>query len=293
MLTGLAWVSPWLIGGSLFLLLPMAMSLYYSLTDYPILKPPVFVGLDNYRQMMTDERLWRTVKNTALFGAVFVPISTFVSLVLAALLSARARGGNKPLAFARTFRAAIFIPTLVPLVATAMIWSWLFNGKYGLINLMLAQLGIKGPNWLEGESWAIPALVLASLWGVGQQVIVYVAALQDVPRYLYEAGELDGMGPVRRFWHVTVPMISPSILFNSVTLTISTLQVFAVPYILFRNERGQREAGDFFNLYLYDNAFVYQRMGYASAMAWVQLFVVLALTGLMFLMSKRLVHYRA
>lgn len=297
LLTGLLWVSPWLIGGSLFLLLPMVMSFYYSLSDYPILKPPVFVGFDNYTQMADDPRFWHTVRNTAVFGAAFVPISTAFALVLAALLSARpsrkaGRIGDGGLRFARTFRAAIFVPTLVPLVATAMIWRWLFNGQYGLINLALAGLGISGPDWLEGR-WAIPALVLASLWSVGQQVVVYVAALQDVPRHLYEAGELDGMGPFRRFWNVTLPMISPSILFNVVTLTINTLQVFAVPYILFRDERGQREAGDFFNLYLYDNAFVYQRMGYASAMAWIQLLIVLLLTAGMFVFSRRLVYYRS
>lgn len=290
--TGLLWVSPWLIGGTLFLLVPMAMSLYYSLTDYPILKPPVFIGLDNYTSMLSDVRLKRTVANTLVFGAAFVPLSTAVSLVLAALLSTRGRGGQKPLALSRFFRGAIFVPTLVPLVASAMIWRWLFNGQYGLFNVLLARLGIAGPSWLEGN-WAIPALVIASLWGVGQQVVVYVAALQDVPRHLYEAAELDGMGPVRRFRNVTLPMISPSILFNVVTLTISTLQVFAVPYILFRDERGQREAGDFFNLYLYDNAFVYQRMGYASAMAWVQMLVVLALTAAMFWLSKKQVYYRA
>lgn len=285
--TGLLWVSPWLIGGAVFLVLPMAMSLYYSLTDYPLLKPPVFIGLDNYGEMLTDGRLLRTVRNTAIFGLWFVPLSTVVALVLAALLSGRG------LRFVPVFRAAIFIPTLVPLVATAMIWMWLFNGKYGLINLSLGLIGVSGPNWLEDGRWAIPALVVASLWGVGQQVIVYVAALQDVPRDLYEAGELDGMGAVRQFLHITVPMISPAILFNVVTLTIGTLQVFAVPYILFRNERGQKEAGDFYNLYLYDNAFVYQRMGYASAMAWAQLVVVLVLTGLMFLGARRLVYYRA
>lgn len=297
---GLLWVSPWIVGGTAFLLLPMAMSLYYSLTDYPILKPPVFVGVDNYTSMLGDARFWHTVRNTGLFGVIFVPLSTLLALVLAALLSARSRGGSAraggsggALRFAKLYRGAIFVPTLVPLVATAMIWTWLFNGEYGLINQLLKLVGVQGPNWLVDARWAIPALVVASLWGVGQQVVVYVAALQDVPRYLYEAAELDGMGPVRRFRNVTVPMISPSILFNVVTLTINTLQVFAVPYILFRNERGQAEAGDFFNLYLFDNAFVYQRMGYASAMAWVQLVIVLLLTWVMFAASKRLVHYRA
>lgn len=295
---GLLWVAPWLIGASLFLFLPMLMSLYYSFCDYPILKPPVYIGFDNYARMLDDPRLLNTVKNTLLFALLFIPLATALALALAALLAdsspaaSPSRSHSASLRFAKTFRAAIFIPTLVPLVASAMIWRWLFNAEFGLINLSLAKLGLQGPDWLGG-SWAIPALVLASLWTVGQQVIVYIAALRDVPRSLYEAAQLDGMSPLRRFFSITLPLISPAILFNSVTLTINTLQVFAVPYILFRDERGQREAGDFFNLYLYDNAFVYQQMGYASAMAWIQLLFVLALTALMFALSQKLVHYRA
>jgi multiple sugar transport system permease protein len=275
------------VGSIAFLFLPMGMSLWYSFTDYPLLKPPVYVGLSNYTQLGSDPRLRLTVWNTAVYAAAAIPLSTVFALVLAGLL------GSRGLRFSRLFRSIVFIPTLVPLVATAMIWNWLLNGRYGLVNALLGKVGVQGPNWLQDDHWAIPSLVLTSLWGVGQAVVVYAAALQEVPRHLYEAAELDGMGPVRRFWSVTLPTISPVILFNVITLTIGTLQVFAVPYILFRNERGQRAAGDFYNLYLYDQAFVYQNMGYASAMAWVQLLVVFALTAAMFLASRRLVHYRA
>lgn len=284
---GWLWVSPWLIGGGVFLLLPMLMSLWYAMTDYPLLKPAVYIGLDNFVDLFSDARFWLTVKNTAVFAVVSIPLSTLLALALAGLLASPGLRGRA------WFQAAIFIPTLVPLIAAAMIWYWLFNGEYGLINQTLAAVGIRGPNWLAESAWAMPAMVIMSLWGVGQAVVIYVAAINGVPKHLYEAGKLDGMGAVRRWWSITLPMISPVILFNVITLTIATLQVFAVPYVLFRNERGQRDEGYFYTMYLYDNAFVYQKMGYASAMAWIQMLVILALTGVMFLVSRKLVHYRA
>ncbi len=284
---GWLWVSPWLIGGGVFLLLPMLMSLWYAMTDYPLLKPAVYIGLDNFVDLFSDARFWLTVKNTAVFALVSIPLSTLLALALAGLLASPGLRGRA------WFQAAIFIPTLVPLIAAAMIWYWLFNGEYGLINQTLAAVGIRGPNWLAESAWAMPAMVIMSLWGVGQAVVIYVAAINGVPKHLYEAGKLDGMGAVRRWWSITLPMISPVILFNVITLTIATLQVFAVPYVLFRNERGQRDEGYFYTMYLYDNAFVYQKMGYASAMAWIQMLVILALTGVMFLVSRKLVHYRA
>ena len=290
LLTGLAFTAPWLVGSAIFLFLPMAMSLWYSFTDYPILKEPVYIGLDNYAELAGDARLHAVAINTALFAVVAIPLSTVLSLALAAMVSTRS------MRLAGFYKAAIFIPTLVPIMASAMIWLWLFNGQFGLINRALGALGLPEkfwPNWLASDNLALPVMVICSLWSVGQQVVIYAAAMQEVPRELYEAGGLDGMGPLRRFWHVTLPMISPVMLFNVVTLLIGTLQVFALPYVLFRDERGQRPAGDFYTLMLYDNAFVYQRMGYASAMAWVQMAVILVLTGVLFWASKRLVHERS
>lgn len=297
LIAGLVWTSPWLVGSAVFLFLPMAMSFWYSLTDYPMLKPPVYIGLGNYRAMWGDERLWLVVRNTAMYAGVAIPLLTLVGLVLAAAIAgATERAGRWAL-------AAVFLPTLVPAIAAAMIWYWLLNPDRGLVNLLLAPalravngvtgLSLETPNWLGDAAWGLPAIVLTSLWGVGQAVVIYVAAIREVPRQLYEAASLDGMGPARRFWHVTVPMISPVILFNVITLTIAALQVFAIPYVLFRDERGQRDQGYFLSMYLYDNAFVWQKMGYASALAWIQLVFVLILTGVMFLASRRLVHYRA
>jgi multiple sugar transport system permease protein len=281
---GLLWVSPWLIGSSVFVFLPMAMSLYFSFTDYPLLESAVWSGTENYRRMAEDPTLGRVVRNTALFTLVMVPVFTVAALLVAWLLTSGIRG-------ARFFTACIFLPTLVPLIASAMVWMWLFNGEYGLVNRLLAAVGVDGPAWLIDRAWVLPSMVIMSLWGVGQSVVVYAAAMRDVPRVLYEAGELDGMGPARRFVHVTLPMISPAILFNVVSTTIAAVQVFAVPYVMFRRPDGQNPAGHYYTMYLYETAFVYGQMGYASAMAWVQLVVVLALTGLMLWASKKLVTY--
>lgn len=282
---GWLWASPWLVGSGVFLLVPIAMSLYLSFTDYPMIESPLWSGLSNYRRMWSDEKFWLVVRNTALYSVATVPLCTLVSLVLAALL-------NRPGRVARWVQAVVFLPTLVPLMASAMVWLWLFNGEHGLINRVLALVKIVGPNWLIDQRWVMPALTLMSLWSVGQAVVVYIAALQGVPQSLYEAARLDGMGPVRQFTSVTLPMISPVVLFNVITLVINQMQVFAVPYIMFRRPDGQNPAGYFYTQYLYENAFVYGQMGYASAMAWVQMLTVLGLTGLLLLASTRLVYYR-
>ncbi len=287
-LVGLLFTSPWLIGSLAFMFLPMAMSLYYSFTDYPLLEPPLWVGLDNYKRLWSDDVFVRALTNTAVFALISIPLTTIIALVLAALLNARVLGRMK-----KFYQVAIFIPTLVPLVASAMVWSWLFNAENGLVNRLLALVGLSGPNWLITPQWAIPALLVMTLWGVGQAVVIYIAAMQDVPKSLYEAAELDGMGPVRRFTNVTLPMLSPVILFNVVVLAINTLQIFAAPYIMFRTKDGQNPAGLHYAMYLYDNAFVYLQMGYASAMAWLLLLATLVLTAILFVASRRLVYYHA
>jgi len=283
---GWLWIAPWLIGFIAFLLIPMGMSLYYSFTDYPLLEKPVWIGLGNYRRMLTDDVFIGSVLKTALFAVIYIPIATAVSLVIASMLTTRRRSEG-------FFTSAVFLPTLVPMAASAMVWLWLLNGEHGLINRSLRWLGLSGPNWLTDTRWVMASIVLISLWGVGQMVVTYVAALKDVPEQLYEAAELDGMGPIRRFFAVTLPMISPVILFNVITLTIGTLQVFVIPYIITKaTPGGDPRAMYFYTMYMYDNGFVYSQMGFASAMAWVQVLVTLVLTGLMFLVSKRAVYYR-
>lgn len=283
---GFLWISPWILGLTAFTLLPMAMSLSYAFTDYPLLEAPIYVGWENFSRLATDPKYLHAAGRTLAYGCVVVPASTAVALVLAAMVNASPRWG-------RLLQAAFFLPTLVPSIAAAMIWIWLYNGKQGLINQSLSLVGMQGPNWLADASWVFPAIVLVSLWTVGHSMVVYQAAMRQVPESLYEAAALDGMGPVRRFFHVTLPMISPSILFNVVTLIIGTLQVFAIPALFSgANEGTDPQAFNFYTNELFNQAFLNGQMGYACAMAWVQLVFVLALTGLTFAASSRLVHYR-
>jgi multiple sugar transport system permease protein len=290
-LLGWLWVSPWVIGFLAVLAVPMGMSLYYSFTDYPLLESPVWIGMGNWQRMLTDEVFHAAILKTAWYAILFIPIATAMALVIAALLNEKVKAGG-------FFQAAVFIPTLVPMAGSAMIWLWMLNGEYGLINQAIhaafGWAGIEGPNWLQNSRWAMPSILMISLWSIGQMVVVYLAALKEVPDELLEAGALDGMGPVRRFFNITLPMISPVILFNIITLMIGSLQVFAIPYVLSAATPGNDpRAMYFFTSSMYDNAFRYNQMGYASAQAWLQLLITLGLTAIMFAASKRLVHYRA
>ncbi len=280
---GLAFLSPWLIGFLVFTLTPVALSFYYSLCDYSLLQEPYYKGLGNYRELMGDAVFWQAMRNTGIYALMALPSAMLVSLGLALLLNADIKGQA-------IYRTIIFLPSLVPAVASAMLWLWLFNARLGLINILLAKIGITGPPWLASGQWAMPALALMSLWGVGQTVVIYLAGLQDVPRDLYEAAELDGASPWQRLRNVTLPIISPVIFFNLIMAIIGTMQVFSIPYIM--TGGGPARSTYFFTMYLYDNAFNFLRMGYASAMAWVQLLIILTLTGLAFWSSRKWVYYQ-
>ncbi len=294
---GLAFISPWLIGFAIFTALPIGMSAYYSLCDYSLLKSPTFVGLQNYRMLLWepdpagggrgDPIFWKALWNTGRYAMMALPAGMFVSLGLALMLNAPIRGQMY-------YRTVIFLPSLVPAVASGMLWLWLFNGdaKQGLINWGLARLGIDGPGWLGDKRWAMTSLVIMSLWGVGHTVVIYLAGLQDVPRDLHEAAEIDGAGPLRRLIHVTIPMISPVIFFNLIMAIIGTLQVFAQPYVMTGGEGNPERSTLFYTMNLYNNAFNNLKMGYASAMAWIQFMLILALTGIAFWSARRWVHYQ-
>lgn len=286
LLTGLLWTAPWWLGFLLLLAGPMAISLYISFTDYSLLQPPVYVGTANYRSLMVDNTFWRTVRNTLVYAGVSIPLVTVLAVLLAALLNQRARGQ----AF---FRAAIFVPTIVPLVAVGVVWTWFLNPEFGLMNQMLRGVGVDSPPvWIESPRWAMAALILISLWLVGTPVVIYLAGLQDIPEELYEASRIDGATAWRRFWHVTLPGLGPVILFNVITAIIASWQVFALPYVLWKARPGPDRSVYFYTMYLFDNAFRFLKMGTASAMAWIQLLIILALTALVFWVSRRMVYYR-
>ena len=294
LLKGLAFISPWLIGFSLFMALPIVLSLYFSLTDYKLLEggAPVFVGLDNFAELLWksnehgtigDPVFWKALVNTGYYAILALPAGMLVSLGMALLLNARVAGQS-------FYRTIIFLPSIVPLVASAMLWMWLFNQDHGLINAGLEALGLPGPGWLTDARTAMPALALMSLWGVGQTVVIYLAGLQDVPVTLYEAADIDGAGAWTRMVHVTLPTISPVIFFNLIMAIIGTIQVFAQPYIMTAGGPGNETY--FYTMYLYDNAFKYINFGYASALAWIQFLIILFFTGIAFWTSKRWVHYQ-
>ena len=299
---GLIFTSPWLIGFLVFTLIPTVLSLYYSFCDYSLLQSPVFIGMKNYQSLFQDDVFKLSLWHTFEYALLSLPLGLIVSLALALLLNQKVPGQSY-------YRTIIFLPSLVPVVASAMLWLWLYNTKLGLINVVLDQApfnyvlqGINGLlgvlhlpkidtpiGWLTDPSWALPALAFMSVWGVGQTVVIYLAGLQDVPKELYESAELDGAKAFQRLINVTLPMISPVIFFNLIMAIIGTLQVFAVPFIM--TGGGPARATYMYTQYLYDNAFQYLHMGYASAMAWIQLLIILALTGVAFWSSKRWVHY--
>ena len=283
-LAGYLFASPWFIGMAVFLLYPLAASIYYSFCDYSVLKPPVWVGAANYVEISKDEVFWKAVSNTAIYAAMVLPISMMVGLGLAMLLNSKVKG----MAFYRTI---FFLPSLVPMISLAVLWLWILNSEYGVLNQFLGMAHLPKPNWLGDPSWAKPALVVTSVWGVGNAMLIYLASLQDVPASLLEASDLDGANGWQKTLNVTLPMISPVILFNLVMGIIGTLQVFAVPYVMLPNG-GPERSGYFYTAYLFDNAFRFNKMGYACAMGWIMFVVILVLTFTALKLSEKHVHYQ-
>ena len=281
--TALLFALPWIVGFTAFLLYPLLASIYYSFCDYSVLRPPVFIGTANYRDLMRDELFWTGLRNTAYYAALAVPVSTAMALMLALLLNANIRGRA-------IYRAAFFVPSLVPLVALAVVWQYMLNGQHGVVNDVLGHLRIQGPDWLGDPNWSKNALVLIAGWSVGHAMVIYLAGLQDVPRQLYEAADLDGASWLAKMRAVTLPMLSPVILFNVIMGIIGTLQIFTLPYVL-SNTGSPARSIYFYSMYLFDNAFVYHKMGYACAMGWIMFLVVVALTFTAIKLSERHVHY--
>jgi multiple sugar transport system permease protein len=285
LLAGLLFISPWIIGFLSFTLYPMAKALYYSFTDFDLLQPPHWVGLDNYHAAAADPLFWQSLSNTAIYAVMALPVGTVFSIGLALLLNAQVRG--QPI-----FRSIYFMPTVLPLVATSVVWGWVLDPQYGYLNAILRVLGMHHPpGWLADPAWTKPAFAIMSLWSVGTAVIIYLAALQGVPAHLYEAAEIDGAGPVRCFWHVTLPMISPAILFNVVLGMIGMFQFFTQPFVLVGPSGGPLQSALFYGQFLWENAFSFFKMGYAAALAWILFVIILAMTILILRLSYSHVHY--
>jgi multiple sugar transport system permease protein len=288
MLAGLLFISPWFIGFLVFTAGPMVVSLGLSLTDYDVLNPPRFIGIENYQRLLQDPRLGLSLFNSFFYALLHVPLSIIVALSLALILN---RVGKA----AGFFRTAFYLPSITPAVAIGTLWLWLLNPRIGLINQGLGVLGIDGPGWTTDPLWIKPGIVLMSLWSVGSTVIIYLAALRNVPNELYEASHIDGAGGWSQFIHITLPMISGSIFFTLIVNIIASLQIFTEVYTMFfGNMQGMTaaaSAGLFYNIYLFRQAFEFLRMGYASAMAWLLFVIILILTFIQLRLSKRWVYY--
>ena len=281
---GLLFVSPWIIGFLLFTVYPTLASFYYSLTHYDVLRPPRFVGLENYWELFLADDMFRTaLYNTVWFVVIGVPAAFVTSFLLAVLLNQNIRGRS-------LFRTIFFLPSITPAVAGVMVWLWIYNTQYGLINGLLIALGKPVIPWLSSPSLAKPSLVIIQCWLQGTAIVIFLAALQDVPRALYDAALVDGANALQRFWHVTIPMCTPVMLFVLLTGLINAFQAFIWPWLL--TEGGPHNATEFFSIYLYRAAFKFFKMGYASTLGWVLFLIIVAFTILILRTSARWVYYR-
>ena len=279
---GWLFITPWLLGFLFFTAGPMIGSAVISFLDWEILTPPTWVGLANFRQMATDPLFGLSLYNTAYYTFIGVPIYLVAAMLMALVLNLHLRG----ITFYRTI---FFLPSLTPAVANALLWVWIFSPDFGLANYFLQAVGLPPQKWLFDVNLAKPSLILMGLWGIGSQMIIFLAGLQGISQTLYEAASIDGANEWRRFWSITLPMLSPTLFFNLVIGIIGSFQVFTTAYIA--TQGGPQNATLFYVLYLWRNGFDYFKMGYASALAWVLLLIVLALTMLQFGLARRLVYY--
>lgn len=289
--TGLAFASPWLIGFLAFTLYPLLASLYYSFTSFNIFQAPEFIGMDNYAELMKDDLFWKSVSNTVYLTVVSTPVNLLFSLIIAMLLNMKVGGMS-------IYRTVYYIPTIVPLAATSLLWMWILNPQYGLLNDMLRAVGLPGPNWLADPELSKVSLILMGLWASGNVMIIFLASLQEVPQSLYESAAIDGAGKWRQFWNITLPTISPIILFQLIMQVINNLQYFTQAYFVVSSSAlnmpgsgGPENSLLMYAMYLYHNAFIYFKMGKASAMAWIMFLIAGIITWLIFRSSKKWVTY--
>jgi multiple sugar transport system permease protein len=283
----LLFISPWIIGFLIFTAWPVIYSGYLSFTDYDVINPPTYVGFDNYREMIEDDKVRLALRNTFVFTLMSVPAKIIASLLLAMLLKQAAKATG-------FFRTAFFLPKMTPPVAIGVLLLLLFNGQQGLINEFLGIFGINGPAWTTDQHWIKPGLVLMSLWTIGSTIIIFLAALQNVPEELYDSAMVDGASSWQRFWRITVPMISPSIFFVLIINTIDSLQSFTEAYTAFfgsGNTTYSNDAALFYAIYLFQQAFQFLHMGYASALAWLMFLIIMIVTAVQFWGSKKFVYY--
>jgi len=280
---GLLFIAPWLIGLIVFTLYPICASFYWSFCRFDGFSPPVWAGVDNYRVMLLEDPLfWRALVNTFYMVLIAMPITLAFSLFLAILLDLKVRGQS-------IYRTILYLPSIAPVIAVSVLWMWLLNPEYGLINHALRLFGIDMVGWLVDPKLAKPALILMGLWQAGGGMLIFLAGLQEVPPQLYEAAEVDGAGIFTKFRHVTLPMISPILLFNLIMGIIGYFQYFTQAFVM--TQGGPQDATLFYALHLFNRVFLDFQLGYASAMAWLLFLLILAATIFVMKTSRRWVYY--
>jgi len=277
-------ILPWAIGFLAFTVGPIIASIYLSFTRYDIVSPPEFIGLRNFTELFADPLFYKSMGNTLYFVFLVVPLTMIISFGLALLLNQKVKA--LPL-----FRTIFYIPSIVPFVASAVLWMWLLQPQYGLVNGMIKTIGLRPPTWLASEIWAKPALVLMLLWGSGSTMLIYLAGLQGVPESLLEAAHIDGANSFQRFIHITLPMMTPTIFFTLTMGIISTFQVFSIVYVMTSGMGGPQNSTLVYLLYMFRQAFVFFKMGYASAMALILFLIVLMVTVVQFVLAPIWVYY--
>jgi multiple sugar transport system permease protein len=281
-LEGYIAISPWILGFIAFTGGPILASLFLSFTRWPLIEAPEFTGMENLIRLTTDPLVWQALKVTTVYTFGSVPLNVVLGFTIALLLNQRVKG-------LAVWRTIYYLPAVVSGVAVAVVWVWVFQPEFGVLNTLLRYIGIEGPNWLFSRTWVIPSLILMSLWGAGGGIIIYLSGLQGIPTEIYEAASIDGANAVRRLFSITVPMMTPVLFLQLVLGFIGSFQVFTSAYIMTRG--GPGNASLFYVLYIYRNAFQYFEMGYACALSWVLTLVIVAVTLLLFWTARFWVFY--
>jgi multiple sugar transport system permease protein len=279
---GYVFISPFILGFLLWFLIPAAIAVWLTFTDWNLIRPPRFIGVDNIVKLLNDSLFWQSLKVTSIYTLVSVPLGLFFGFCLALLMNTKVRG-------IAIFRTLYYLPSIVPAVASAVLWAWILNTEFGLLNVLLRYFGLPKVRWLQDPEWALTALIVMSLWGLGSTMIIYLAGLQGIPETFYEAAKIDGAGRWAQLRHVTIPLISPVIFFNLIIGIIASFQVFTAGFLL--TDGGPQNATLFYVLYLYRNGFQYLNMGYAAALAWVLFFIIMLLTLFVFKTTAGRIYY--
>lgn len=284
---GYLFIMPWLVGFIVFFAGPILASFALSFTRWNIVGTPEWVGFRNYERIFTDDPMFiKSVKVTLTYALFYLPLEVSCGIGLAVAMNQKLRGIG-------IFRTLFYLPSIVPKVAAALIWVWMLNRRYGAINTLLSQVDVTGPNWLGNPKAVLPSLIMIALWGVGGGAVIYLAGLQNIPQQLYEAARVDGASRIRRFIHVTLPMLTPTIFFQVVLGLIGAFQTFTPAYVAAGRGGGPLQSGLFYMLYIYNKSFESMRMGYGSALAWIMTVFIMLVTILVFRSSKYWVYYAA